>query len=60
MDGDVELFSLIPTLLAGYSKVSSGGRSSFCDALNSPVDRYCDIWDGYLRDNYDSVKCLCR
>merc|ERR1712156_1308280 len=44
----------------GFTKVTSRGKSSFCDALNSPVDRYCDIWDGYLRDKYASVECLCR
>merc|ERR1711992_193349 len=44
----------------GFTKVTSRGKSSFCDALNSPVDMYCDIWDGYYRDNYDSVTCLCR
>merc|ERR1712012_965272 len=44
----------------GFKKTGSRGKSSFCDALNSPADMYCDIWDGYLRDNYDSVECLCR
>merc|ERR1712045_1069377 len=44
----------------GYKKTGSRGKSSFCDALNSPSDMYCDIWDGYLRDNYASVECLCR
>merc|ERR1712038_2067335 len=44
----------------GYDSVGSRGASSFCDALNSPVDRFCDIFDNYLRDSYDSVECLCR
>ena len=48
-----------PTSFAGYSKVNAGGRSSFCSALNSRFDVYCDIFDGYLRDNYESVKCVC-
>merc|ERR1712020_627642 len=38
----------------GFKKTASRGKSSFCDALNSPADMYCDIWDGYLRDNYAS------
>merc|ERR1712027_267659 len=29
----------------GYNNKESRGKSSFCDALNSPVDMYCDIWD---------------
>merc|ERR1712241_1578362 len=44
----------------GFNNKESRGKSSFCDALNSPVDMYCDIWDGYLRDKYASVECLCR
>jgi len=46
--------------LTGYNFVDTTGAASFCDALNSPVDRYCDIFDSYLRDSYDSVECLCR
>ena len=48
------------TSFSGYDNVNNNGTATFCDALNSRVDRYCDIFDGYLRDSYDSVKCLCR
>ena len=46
-------------LFAGYNLANSSGAHSFCDALSSPVDKYCDIFDNYLRDRYDSVECLC-
>jgi len=46
--------------LTGYNKNGSGGGSSFCDAVNSESDIFCDIFDGYLRDKYNSVTCLCR
>ena len=58
----VHLYNMVLNHISGYDLAShllSLGRSSFCDATNSPTDKYCEILEDFLRDSYDSLVCVC-